>query len=105
MTMARWPIVFLALILATLATAGLYTSARSTRETGPMMVMVIVSEVDIPARTDLDQLIKDDQFRVIQVPPGVVVDGVVTSIDELSHRRTRVAILAGEQIPIARIKA
>jgi Flp pilus assembly protein CpaB len=67
--------------------------------------MVIVSEVDIPARTDLDQLIKDDQFRIIQVPQDVVVDGAVTSIDQLSHRRTREAILAGEQIPVARIKA
>ena len=66
--------------------------------------MVIVSKVDIPARTDLDQLIKDDQFRAIEVPQDAVVGGAVTSIDQLSHRRTRVAILAGEQILVARIK-
>ena len=104
----RGLVVFLALILATLATAGVFMYSRGVEEqakTGGTMVQVVVSKVDLPARTDMDQLIKDDQFRIIQVPPGVVVDGAVTSIDELSHRRTRVGILAGEQIPIARIKA
>jgi hypothetical protein len=92
------------LILATLATAGVFMYARGVPDTGESMVMVVVSKVDIPARTDLDQMIKDDQFRAIQVPDSVVVNGAVTSIDQLSHRRTRVAILAGEQIPVARIK-
>ena len=32
------------------------------------MVPVVVSKVDIPARTDLDQLIKNDQFRLLEVP-------------------------------------
>jgi pilus assembly protein CpaB len=59
--------------------------------------------VDLPARTDLDQLIKDDQFRIIQVPEGVVVDGAVTSLDQLAGKSNGVAILAGEQIPVARI--
>ena len=67
------------------------------------MVQVVVSKVDLPARTDLDQLIKDDQFRIIQVPEGVVVDGAVTSLDQLAGKSNGVAILAGEQIPVARI--
>jgi Flp pilus assembly protein CpaB len=54
--------------------------------------------VDIPAGTDLNQLIKDDQFKLIEVPLDVVDDGTVTSVDQLSHRRTRVAIQAGEPI-------
>jgi pilus assembly protein CpaB len=67
------------------------------------MVQVVVSKVDLPARTDMDQLIKDDQFRIIQVPVGVVVDGAVTSLDQLAGKSNSVAILAGEQIPAARI--
>ena len=70
---------------------------------GKPMVGVVVSKVDIPAGTDLDQLIKDDQFRFILVPQGVAVEGAVTSIDQMTGKSTRVAILAGEKIPMARI--
>ena len=103
----RGLVVFLALILATLATAGVFMYSRGVQEeakTGGTMAQVVVSKVDVPARTDLDQLIKDDQFRITLLPESAIVDGAVTSIDQLSHRRTRVAILAGEQIPVARIK-
>jgi len=102
----RGLVVFLALILATLATAGVFMYSRGVEEqakTGGTMVQVIVSKVDLPARTDLDQMIKDDQFRVIQVPAGVVVAGAVTSVDQLAGKNNSVAILAGEQIPAARI--
>jgi pilus assembly protein CpaB len=102
----RGLVVFLALILATLATAGVFMYSRGVQEeakTGGTMVQVVVSKVDIPARTDLDQLIKDDQFRIIQVPEGVVVDGAVTSLDELAGKNNAAPILAGEQIPTARI--
>jgi pilus assembly protein CpaB len=102
----RGLVVFLALILATLATAGVFMYSRGVEEqakTGGTMVQVIVSKVDLPARTDLDQMIKDDQFRVIQVPEGVVVDGAITSLDQLAGKSNGVAILAGEQIPAARI--
>ena len=102
----RGLVVFLALILATLATAGVFMYSRGVEEeakTGGTMVQVVVSKVDLPARTDLDQLIKDDEFRIIQVPEGVVVDGAVTSVDQLAGKSNSVAILAGEQIPSARI--
>jgi pilus assembly protein CpaB len=102
----RGLVVFLALILATLATAGVFMYSRGVQEeakTGGTMVQVVVSKVDIPARTDLNQLIKDDQFKIIQVPEGVVVDGAVTSVDQLAGKNNGVAILAGEQIPGARI--
>jgi Flp pilus assembly protein CpaB len=49
-------------------------------------------------------LINDDQLRIIQVPPDAVVDGAVTSVDQLEHRRNTVAIQAGEQIPTGRLK-
>jgi pilus assembly protein CpaB len=99
-------VVVLALILATVATAGVFMYSRGVKEevnTGGTMVPVVVTEVDIPARSDLDQLIKDDQFRIIEVPASVVVDGAVTSVDQLAGKNNSVAILAGEQIPAARI--
>jgi pilus assembly protein CpaB len=102
----RGLVVFLALILATLATAGVFMYSRGVEEqakTGGTMVQVVVSKVDLPARTDMDQLIKDDQFRIIQVPVSVVVDGAITSLDQLAGKSNSVAILAGEQIPAARI--
>ena len=102
----RGLVVFLALILATLATAGVFMYSRGVQEeakTGGTMAQVVVSKVDLPARTDLDQMIKDDQFRIEQVPEGVVVDGAVTSVDQLAGKSNSVAILAGEQIPAARI--
>jgi hypothetical protein len=97
-TKGRGLVVFLALILTTLVTAGVLLYSRPVHEPTASTVTVLVSKVDIPARTDLDQLIKDDQFKLILVPLDVVEDGTVTSVDRLSHRRTRVAILAGEPI-------
>lgn len=102
----RGLVVVLALILATLATAGVFLYARGVEEdaqAGGTMVAVVVSKVDIPARTDLNQLIKDDQFKLIEVPQDAVVGGAVTSLDQLSGKSNAVPILAGEQIPVARI--
>jgi pilus assembly protein CpaB len=102
----RGLVVLLALILATVATAGVFLYTRGVKEdvrTGGTMVQVVVSNVDIPARTDLDQLIKNDQFRIVQVPESVVVDGAVTSVDQLGGKNNSAPILAGEQIPVARI--
>jgi hypothetical protein len=97
-TRGRGLVVILALILTTATTAGVLLYARPMHEPTTPMVPVLVSNVDIPARTDLDQLIKDDQFKLIWVPLDVVDNGRVTSVDQLSHKRTRVAILAGEPI-------
>jgi pilus assembly protein CpaB len=102
----RGLVVVLALILATLATAGVFLYTRGVEQdaqAGGTMVSVVVSKVDIPARTDLDQLIKDDQFRSIQVPQDAVVGGAITSLDQMKGKSNSVAILAGEQIPVARI--
>jgi pilus assembly protein CpaB len=102
----RGLVVFLALILATLATAGVFMYSRGVKEeatTGGTQVQVVVAKEDIPARTDLDQLIKDEQFRIIQVPETAVVGGAITSIDQLRGKNNSAAIVAGEQIPEARI--
>ena len=70
---------------------------------GPM-VEVVVSKVDIPPGTDLDQLIENDQLRLIEVSQDDVVDGAVTSVDQLSGKTNTLAILAGEQILGGRLK-
>jgi len=106
MVKGRALVVVLALILATLATAGVFLYARGVEEdakVGGTMVSVVVSEVDIPPRTDLNLLIRDDLFRTIQVNEAAYVDGAITSVDQLADKNNAVAILAGEQIPAARI--
>jgi pilus assembly protein CpaB len=102
----RGLVVVLALILATLATAGVFMYARGVQEeakTGGDMVSVIVSKVDIPANSDLNELIKDGDFRFIEIPKTAEVGDAITSVDQLQDKRNSVAILAGEQIPVARI--
>ena len=106
MVKGRALVVVLALILATVATAGVFLYAQGLEkdaEAGGAMVQVVVSEVDIPPRTDLNVLIKDDLFRTIQVNEPAYVDGAITSVDQLADKNNAVAILAGEQIPAARI--
>jgi pilus assembly protein CpaB len=106
MVKGRALVVVLALILATVATAGVFLYAQGLEkeaEGGGAMVQVVVSEVDIPPRTDLNLLIKDDLFKVIQVNEAAYVDGAITSVDQLADKNNAVAILAGEQIPQARI--
>jgi pilus assembly protein CpaB len=100
-------VVVLALILATVATAGVFLYARGVQEqakAGGDMVSVIVSKVDIPSSTDLNELLKDGDFKVIQVPEAAKVDGAITSVDQLRDQHNSVAILAGEQIPLRRIE-
>jgi uncharacterized protein YcgI (DUF1989 family) len=95
------------LILTTLATASVVAYSRRleiARAVNERIVAVIVFDVDIPAGTDLDQVIKKDQLKLVEVPADVVVDGTVSSVDQLEHRRTRVAIQAGELILAGRLK-
>lgn len=103
----RGLVVFLALVLATLATVGVFLYANGVKEearSGGEMFAVVVSKVDIPANTDLNVLIQEDQFKIIQVPEVAVVEGAVTSVDQLRDKNNSLAILAGEQIPVARIQ-
>jgi pilus assembly protein CpaB len=101
----RGLVVVLSLVMATLATAGVFMYIQGAEKESPVgeLVPVVVSKEDIAANSDLNVLIKDDQFKIIQVPQVAVVDGAVTSIDQLKDKRNSVAILAGEQIPVARI--
>jgi hypothetical protein len=66
-------------------------------------VTVIVSTEDIPASRRLDPLIDHGIFIELEVPHEAFVQGAVTELEELRGAATRTAILANEQIPVARL--
>src|SRR3972149_664839 len=104
---SRGLVVVLALILATLATVGVFLYSKGVKEDalgGGAVVEVVVSKVDIPANTDLNQLIEDEEFALLQVPSDAVVEDAVTDISQLKGRRNSVFILEGEQIPLSRVE-
>jgi Flp pilus assembly protein CpaB len=105
---SRGVVVVLALILATIATAGVFLYSRGVKEEaikGGDLQDVIVSKVDIPANTELDGLIADGQFELLQVPADAVVDEAVTDLSQIRGQRNSAFILAGEQIPMSRVRA
>jgi len=104
---SRGLVVVLALVLATLATAGVFLYMQGVREdakTGGDLVTVVVSKVDVPANTEMNQLIAAEQFVAQEVPADAVVDGAVTQLSQLRNRKATTFILAGEQIPISRVQ-
>jgi pilus assembly protein CpaB len=104
---SRGLVVVLALILATLATAGVFLYSRGVKEEaqrGGDLVTVIVSKVTVPANTDLNALIADGQFTTLEVPSDAVIADAVTQLSQLENRRNSVFIFAGEQIPVGRVQ-
>lgn len=104
---SRGVVVVLALILATIATGGIFLYSQGVKQDaikGGDLRDVIVSKVDIAANTELDELIAASQFELLQVPVDAVVDGAVTDLSQLRGHRNSAFILAGEQIPISRVE-
>jgi Flp pilus assembly protein CpaB len=104
---SRGVVVVLALILATIATAGVFLYSQGVKKDaikGGDLRDVIVSKVDIPANSELDELIASEQFELLQVPVDAVVDGAVTDLSQLRGRRNSAFILSGEQIPLSRVE-
>lgn len=104
---SRGLVVVLALILATVATAGVFLYTRGVKQdarTGGELTSVIVSKVDIAANTDLNTLISQDQFTAVEVRSDTLVEGAVTDIAQLRNRRNNVFIVRGEQIPVSRVE-
>jgi hypothetical protein len=64
---------------------------------------VVVSTQDISANERLDPLVDRGVFRVISVPSYSVVEGAVTSVEELIGLAPTTPILSNEQIPSARL--
>lgn len=104
---SRGLVVVLALILATLATVGVFLYSRGVKNdaiAGGDLRTVVVSKVNIPANSDLNQLIRDGQFTALDVPQDAVIGNAITQVSQLQNRRNSVYIFAGEQIPLGRVQ-
>jgi pilus assembly protein CpaB len=104
---SRAPAVATALVLALVATGGVFLyiqGVRHSAKTGGGLVSIIVSKQDIPAGTPLDSLISSGEFTTTSVPRDDLVQGIVTDINQLRGQRTAFPILANEQISTARFR-
>jgi len=104
---SRGLVVMLALVLATLATAGVFLYSRGVKEDarqGGDLATVVVSKVDISANTDLNDLIRDEMFTTTDVPRDALIDDPITQVSQLRNLRNSVYIFAGEQIPLGRVQ-
>src|SRR5688500_17440168 len=68
------------------------------------LVSVVVSEQDVPAGTDLDELIAQGSISKRSVPRSALVRGAVLQLEGLKGRETSAAIAAGEQSTTARLR-
>ncbi|MGH2808679.1 MAG: Flp pilus assembly protein CpaB [Actinomycetota bacterium] len=104
---ARGLIVVVAFLLAMSATLVVYLYLKGVEERttgGGELVSVIVSETDIPAGTQLDELIAQGNFTSERVPENALIKGAVTNLGDLKGRETSAAIVAGEQITTGRLR-
>src|SRR5439155_22862370 len=76
---------------------------KQDNKTATGQVEVVVSRANIPAGTALDPLIAQNQFELKSFSGNDLVQGAVTSIDQLRGHSTSAAIIAGEQITLARL--
>ena len=103
---SRGLVVAIAVVLAIVAAAAviLYTNGvKNDAVTGGALSVVVVSKQPIAANTNLNPLIEEGAFSELRVPTDAVVDGAVTSLDELRGQTTTAPILANEQIASARL--
>lgn len=103
--MNRVTLVITAFVLAVIATVAIYFYVQGVEEEaqGGGLVTVIVSTVDIPAGTALDGLIEQGAFAGNEIPGDALVSGAVVELSQLQGTIASAPILAGEQIPIARV--
>ena len=103
---SRGLVIAVAFLLAMSATFVVYLYMRGVeqRSTGGEMVAVVVSDEDIPAGTQLDELIAEDHFSTIRVPEDAVVRDAVLNVQSLEGRETSAPVLAGEQISTTRLR-
>ena len=100
--------VVVAFLLAIGATGAVYLYVSGVRKDATTevtnMATVIVSKQDIPAQTQLDNLISSGAFTTLQVPVAAVVHGAVTDVSQLKGQSTAFPVLEGEQITTARLQ-
>jgi Flp pilus assembly protein CpaB len=103
---SRGLVVAVALVLAALAAGAVILYTNGVKEdavSGGELATVIVATQEIPANTPLNPLIAGGGFKELSVPLDAVVDGAVTSLDELKGRTTTSPLLANEQISVANL--
>ncbi|HET7481753.1 MAG TPA: Flp pilus assembly protein CpaB [Actinomycetota bacterium] len=103
---SRGLVIAVAFVLAMSATFVVYLYVRGVerQSSSNEMMSVVVSDQDIPAGTDLDELIQGGHFDQLQVPKDAVVRGAVTQLSQLDGRQTSAPVLAGEQISTTRLR-
>lgn len=101
---SRGLVVAVALVLAALAAGAVILYTNGVKEeavSGGELTTVIVATQEIPANTALNPLIASGGFKELSVPNDAVVDGAVTSLDDLKGRTTTSPLLSNEQISVA----
>ncbi|MBI2238009.1 MAG: Flp pilus assembly protein CpaB [Actinobacteria bacterium] len=104
----RGLVVAVAFLMAMGATAAVFLYVRGVRDeakTGGALVTVIVPAEDIPAGSDLNPLIDQGKFKESAVPEDALVEGAVSTLEQLRGQTTTSAILANEQIPANRLSS
>jgi Flp pilus assembly protein CpaB len=94
------------LLFAAAAAAGVYLFMKNVREEAAApeaTIEVLVSTQDVPANTELDPLIEAGVFVPKTIDQADAVTGVITDLYQLRGQRSAYPILAGEQIPAARL--
>jgi Flp pilus assembly protein CpaB len=102
---SRGLVVAIAVVLAVLAAAGVivYTNNLEKSVTEEATTLVVVARQDIAANTPLGPLVDAEAFTQIRVPNTAVVDGAITSIEELRGEVSAAPIFRNEQIPANRL--
>lgn len=103
---SRGLIITIAFVLAAAATMVVYLYLLGVQKASASdeLVSVVVSEQDVPAGTDLDELISNGAISTRSVPRSALVRGAVLQLEGLKGRETSAAIAAGEQITTARLR-
>jgi pilus assembly protein CpaB len=103
---SRGLVVALALLLALGATAAVFLYVNGVKDnaiSSGEVTTVIVSTQVIPANSSLNPLIDNGVFEERTIPKDAVVQGAITSLDQLRNRTAVSPILANEQIPAERL--
>jgi pilus assembly protein CpaB len=99
-------IIAIAFVLAGTATmvVYLYLLGVQRQSSGGELMTVVVSERDVTAGTELDELIAEGAVTTRSIPRSALVKGAVTNLSDLKGRESSAAIAAGEQITTARLR-
>jgi len=103
---SRGLVVALALLLALGATAAVFLYVNGVKDnaisSGEVSTVIVSTQV-IPANSSLNPLIDNGVFEERTIPKDAVVEGAITSLDQLRNRTAVSPILANEQIPAERL--